>query len=842
MYIHYIRKKNYSEAMKAHELPVYKHKDLILEALQHNQVIVVESPTGSGKTTQMPLILLEAGYAKYGVIGVTQPRRIAAVSVSEFIARQLGESIPGKIGYKMRFEDKTDQSTAIKIMTDGILLQEMKLDPILSRYGLIMIDEAHERSLNIDFILGLLKRVLEERPEFKIIVSSATINAQVFSEYFGECPVVKIDAEAYPVTVIYDPPPVDALSGGELAQTALLEKIVDIVGRVIEEERPGDVLIFLSGEKLIKDCVIKLSESAFGNRLHCVPLYGRLGKEEQERVFESVGEGKIKLVVSTNIAETSVTIDGIATVVDCGLSKLNHYNPRTFTSSLVEGPISKASANQRKGRAGRTRPGICYRLYPRKEFQNRPLFTLEEIYRTDLSEVVLRMAELGVTSFEDFDFISPPSRDGLIAAIETLDLLDALSPDRSLSKTGELMARFPLPPRQSRIIAEAILNYPNVTEETIIAAAFLSTQSPYILPPGEEIEARRAHHAFRDPDGDFVSYLKLFRAHKAAKEKKRFCNKNYLDEKAMTEISNVKDQLELIVSELGVPILSGGQVEDYLCCVARGMIQFVCVREGRDRYRSLTADRIFIHPGSVMFREDPQYIVAGEIVKTSRMYAMSVSPLRKSSLARISPTLYGGLVGSSVERKTKPIRDFTNRIKISGEIFEIRRIKGFKAAVLPWERFSPLVSTLSKDGAVLYKELRGVVTLDQDRYSILTGEKIGLIFRLAPTLDLFAAPKRQWPRKRNFDIAADQTELIASLPVVLATALWRQGKNELGFLSLNSDGTGHYWFSCSRGFHTALNESLSSLDSMMDNLGEDVPLEQRNLVSQVYRRLSSYLG
>ncbi|GAB6391219.1 MAG: ATP-dependent RNA helicase HrpA [Treponematales bacterium] len=630
------------------ELPVYRHKDLILKALETSQAVVVESPTGSGKTTQLPVILYRAGYGKNGVIGVTQPRRIAALSVSAFIARQLGEDGSGLVGYKMRFEDKTGPSTKIKIMTDGILLQEMKLDPWLSKYDCLIVDEAHERSLNIDFILGLLKRVLEMRKEFKVVISSATINAQVFSEYFGGCPVVKIDAETYPVTLIYDPPAVPRGDGrtSQDAEEALLAKVGDITERFISEGREGDILIFLPGEKVIKDCMSRLSSGSVGKHLHLIPLYGRLGKEEQERVFDTAPRGKTKAVVSTNIAETSVTIDGVTAVIDSGLSKLNYYNPKTFTSSLVEVPVSKAAANQRKGRAGRTRAGSCYRLYTRKDFENRELFTTEEIYRTDLSEVVLRMAELGITAFEEFDFISPPEHAGILAAIDTLNLLDALESDRTLSRTGKLMAEFPLLPRQSRIIVEALLKYPNVLEETLIAAAFLSTQGPYILPPGEETDARRAHHAFRDNDGDFVSYLKLYRAYAAAPRKQRFCETNYLDEKAMAEIVNVVTQLELIVSGLGFPVLSGGPVEDYLCAVARGHIQFVCYREGGQRrsaapavYRSLTADRILIHPGSVMFKTDPEFIVAGEIVKTTRTYAMSVSPLPFEALDRIRPGL-----------------------------------------------------------------------------------------------------------------------------------------------------------------------------------------------------------
>jgi len=858
--------------MKYLDLPVYKHKDLILTALENNQAVVVESPTGSGKTTQLPVILHQAGYANSGIIGVTQPRRIAALSVSEFIARQMQCDLGSLVGYKMRFEDKTSPQTQIKIMTDGILLQEMKLDPWLSKYNCLVVDEAHERSLNIDFILGLLKRVLESRKEFKVIVSSATINARVFSEYFGECPVVKIDAQTYPVTLIYDPPPAESAAGNQLAQEALLFKIFSIVERFIGEKHSkggdraaeGDILIFLPGEKMIKDCMSGLALSPAGQYLHILPLYGRLAKEEQERVFHPTPRGKTKTVISTNIAETSVTIDGITVVMDCGLSKLNHYNPRTFTSSLVEAPVSKASANQRKGRAGRTREGTCYRLYSRKDFENRPLFTTEEIYRTDLSEVVLRMADLGVTAFEEFDFISPPNREGLIAAIETLNLLDALENDHTLSRTGKLMTEFPLAPRHSRIIVEAMLKYPDVVKETIIAAAFLSTQSPYVLPPGEETDARQAHHRFRDEDGDFVSYLKLYRSYMDAPQKQKFCEKSYLDERAMAEIANVVEQLEEIVSKIGVPILSGGAREHYLSAVSRGLIQFVCVRDGRELYRSLTAEKILIHPGSVMFRRNPDFIVAGEIVRTTRMYAMSVSPLPYGVLAKISPALVARPArhekgkGTAAERfipdgapldsfpdesssRLKRARDFTNRIKVGHEVFEIESVKGKKQVKLPWERLKGVIDYINPETAAMYKGLRGVIIVN-GKYSLLAGEKLQLILSLAPSLGIEEALERKWFRKGTYNSSSSLDELLAVLPDLVKPALWKQGKRELGFTGLFTDGEGTYWVRCSRGFHTSLNESFASVETLINELDDNVDIGKKHIVNQCYRRLSDYLG
>ena len=875
--------------MKYLDLPVYKHKELILAALESHQAIVVESPTGSGKTTQLPVILQQAGYAKNGVIGVTQPRRIAALSVSEFIARQMACDLGKLVGYKMRFEDRTTPETQIKIMTDGILLQEMKLDPWLSKYNCLIVDEAHERSLNIDFILGLLKRVLEARREFKVIVSSATINTKIFSEYFGECPVVKIDAQTYPVTLIYDPPPLENVIGHQMAEEALQLKISSIVERFIGEKHSkggalaaeGDILIFLPGEKMIKNCMARLTSSPAGKYLHLLPLYGRMAKEEQERVFDPAPKGKTKVVISTNIAETSVTIDGITVVMDSGLSKLNHYNPRTFTSSLVEAPIAKASANQRKGRAGRTREGTCYRLYNRKDFENRPLFTTEEIYRTDLSEVVLRMADLGVTAFEEFDFISPPNREGLIAAIETLNLLDALENDHTLSTIGKLMTEFPLAPRHSRIIVEAILKYPNVVKETVIAAAFLSTLSPYVLPPGEETDARQAHHRFRDEDGDFVSYLKLHQMYMDAANKQKFCEKSYLDERAMAEITNVIVQLAEIVSKIGVPILSGGSREDYLCAIGKGLIQFVCVRDGKELYRSLTAEKILIHPGSVMFRKNPDYIVAGEIVRTTRMYAMSVSPLPYRVLPMISPALVSGLrplgqrpgrrekIKDSRERtgaftrdeitetesRLKRPRDFTNRVKIGHEVFEIETVKGKKQVKLPWEKLKTVMDYIKPETAIMYKGLRGVVIVN-GQYSLLGGEKLQLILSLVPSLGIDEALQRKWliPKsghKGTYNSSSNLDELLAVLPDLVKPALWKRGdksprKMELGFTGLFTDGEGNYWVRCSRGFHTSLNESFASVETLMNELGnENAPardIGKKHIVNQCYRRLSDYLG
>jgi RNA helicase HrpA len=819
-----------------YQLPVYQQREKILTALEKNQVIVVESPTGSGKTTQIPLILHEAGYSSRGVVGVTQPRRIAALSVSEFIARQIGKEIPGTVGYTMRFEDRTDDSTVIKIMTDGILLQELKSDRTLSRYNVLMVDEAHERSLNIDFILGMLKGILAQRPEFRVIISSATINVEVFSEYFDGCPVVSIDAPMYPVELIYSPPEFEG------DHESLLACIRDIVARIMREGAQGDILIFLQGELAIKDCVQMLAELDAREELAILPLYARLSHEDQARVFLDFPR-KRKVIVATNIAETSVTIDGVVHVIDSGLAKMNFYSPKTFTESLIETPVSKASCNQRRGRAGRTAPGVCYRLYTRKDYDSRPLYTVEEIKRTDLSEVVLRMAELGIRDFESFDFLSPPGQEGIRAAVDTLRLLDALDDERQLTETGRMMCLFPILPKHARMIVEAIKAYPSVIAEAIIAATFLSVNSPFLLPAGEELEARRAHHSFRDPLGDFVSYQRIHEAFVRAANKARFCDTHYLELRTMNEIVNIEGQLQEIVSKLGVPIGSGGPWDDYLCAISRGLIQFVCERTARGIYRSLTADKIQIHPGSLMFRENPPYIVAGEIVRTTRMYARSVSPLRRQLLGVISPLLTQAFVKGvpiAREKEKAETRDFTNQMKLGQEVFPVRVIKGGrKMVVMEWEKLKPVLQQLAPGSFPSFKNLHGVVMWDGRE--IFYGMKLSVILSLAPYLHMEEGVWESWPAGRQFRFSRDGRELCSYLPRLLSLCPLKGTSKRLGFLTLYADWKGNYWFKSEKSLLTARQETLASLEALADEPEELLHAEDRETTARFYHLISEML-
>lgn len=629
------------------DLPVYQHKNQILDALDKNQVIIIESPTGSGKTTQLPLILQEAGYDQKGVIGITQPRRIATLSICGFIKRQLElEEDNHYCAYTMRFDDTTDSTTRIKIMTDGILLQELKANPMLENYSVIMVDEAHERSLNIDFILGLLKQITAVRPELKVIISSATINTEAFSTFFNNAPIISIKAGAFPVEVNYMPlPEEDRFS--RFRDDSLYLTISHIVEDSLEKGQ-GDILIFLPGEFDILQVCEALKY--FRNKVVVYPLYGRLSKEEQERVFTPTPEGKTKIVVATNIAETSITIDGIKVVIDSGIAKINNYNQKNFTSSLDSTPISKSSAIQRAGRAGRTAPGVCYRLYTEKEFDKKPEYSVPEILRSDLAEVALRMSELGIYDYEAFPFITAPKIAAIKSAEETLHLIGAIDDNRHLSSIGEMMVLFPLLPRHSRVIVEAIRNYPEILKEAITAISFLSTKSPFLRPQNQEMLARQRQTKFQDSKyGDFVGYLKLFKMYtelENTKAQEKFCKTNFLDFQTMNEIVHIEKQLEEIVSAQNIPITSGGSVDSYLTCLAAGLIQFVCYRYNNREYKSITARNIYIHPGSSWFTNPPKFILAGEIVATSRMFARSVSPLLKSYLDTIDPNLYFNLTGA----------------------------------------------------------------------------------------------------------------------------------------------------------------------------------------------------
>ena len=809
-------------------LPVYSARERILNTLKENQVIVVESPTGSGKTTQLPIILNEAGYSETGIIGITQPRRIAAVGVCRYIAEQLQCKIGDYVGYKMRFEDVTSASTKLKILTDGTLLQEMKNDRLLSRYSVLMIDEAHERTLNIDFILGLIKQLLPDRPEMKVIISSATLNPRAFAKYFANCPIVSIDTPVYPVKVHYVPP---VIEGND---EAMLRTINEVTRRA-STETEGDILIFCTGERMIKDTITGLNGIPGGKKLWILPLYARLSSGDQEKVFLPTPKNKTKVVVATNVAETSITIDGITAVIDSGRAKMNFYDSRTYTNSLIETSISRASADQRKGRAGRTRPGECYRLYPEQEFKKRPLYTREEIYRTDLTEVVLRMAEIGIKDFESFPFISPPESRGISGAVEALKLMDALDKENQLTDTGRRMVPYPLMPRHSRMIIEAITRYPDVLREVIILTAFLSTNSPFLLPQGEEVEARHAHLSFRSEYfGDFASYLNVFHEYLESGDKKEFAHRYYLDEKIMNEIIAITEQLAEITRAEGIPIGEGGSTEDFIKACTRGLIPFICVKDGRFDYRSLGSERINIHPGSVLFRENPPCIVAGEIIRTSRIYARSVSPLKKEWLEEIHPAIIPLLYG---KRKNSRQKEHTDKVYIAGKVFSMSGGKRGQV-LLDWDE---LHSALEQNHNYAdFGPLRG--TLIFRGTPILVNTELNTIIKACELLN----PARKGfisPPGRNYHTRKKQHRglLIENLGTMMNLTKQSKKGGKVGFIALCSDGKELYWFKSVRDYRTAVNLCLENLDILVSAKNVNLSRKQSRKLGRHYSRIEKFL-
>ncbi len=808
------------------KLPVYKSKKKLLDALEKNQVIVVESPTGSGKTTQIPLILNEAGYASSGMIGITQPRRIAAVNVCEFIKKQINDT-GSFCGYTMRFHDTSDSSTRIKIMTDGIILQEVKDDPILSRYSVIMIDEAHERSLNIDFILGLLKEITEERRDLKVIISSATINTSSFSKFFNNAPVISISGHPFPVEVKYIPRRLERETEDDYYLT-----VCNLVEDAHKRKDGGDVLIFLPGEAEIKTCINELLyghlEIINRDDYEIYPLYGRLSKEEQDRVFIPTTPGKTKVVVATNVAETSLTIDGIRTVIDSGLAKTNFYNQRNFTSSLIPTLISRSSADQRKGRAGRTESGVCYRLYSEEDYNRRREFNEEEILHSDLAEVVLRMCELGIYNPTSFPFITRPKEESLISAIETLKYIGAIRENLHLTSIGEMMIKFPLLPRLSRVIVEAVINYPDVIEPVITAVSFLSTKTPFILPQDKEYEAREVHHMMVDNDnGDFAAYLsmyKLYTKYDNEKQREKFCTSHYLDKQTMDEIVHIKGQLEDIVSGMGVPISEKKvNMKEYLICLASGLRQYICIKTKGYSYRSIKANEIYMHPGSSWFITRPEFILAGEIVQTSKLYARSVSPLKAEWIKEIDPLLLRELTAPDAKKTKETTKQKTNAEKELGRFS--RKLKGKKVYVVPLTQIEEIKD---RSDIRIYPSCENVIARNSIPTSMIDKE-----MRLVPKTKHIVRKRN----KKHFS-PYDSDEVIISFRNDILKPI--EEDKRLKYLYLD-ESNNSYFLSSTSDLESAVASSIYALSMLYENMDESrvkLRKEIKRLVAK-YMRLSN---
>ncbi|MER0170763.1 MAG: ATP-dependent RNA helicase HrpA [Nitrosomonas sp.] len=625
----------------AEDLPVNVRREEIKEAIENHQVVIICGETGSGKTTQIPKICLELQRGVHGLIGHTQPRRIAARTVAGRIAAELNSPLGQAVGYKVRFSDKIGADSYIKLMTDGILLAETQGDPLLQAYDTLIIDEAHERSLNIDFLLGYLKQLLPKRPDLKLIVTSATIDAQRFSRHFNDAPVIEVSGRLYPVDIYYHPPLADDDEDGDM-QRAIIHAADELMAL-----GSGDILVFLPGEREIRETAETLRKHSF-HRFHSsieiLPLFARLSVAEQERVFQP--DGARRIVLATNVAETSLTVPGIHYVIDTGLARINCYSYRNKVEQLLVEKISQASANQRAGRCGRVANGVCIRLYSEQDFQGRTAFTDPEILRSSLASVILRMKSLKIGDVEDFPFLEPPSPRMIADGYQLLAELGAVDDSRNLTDIGWRLAKFPIDPKIARMILAA--KQENCLHEILIIASALSLQDPRDRPFEQQAAADNAHRRFQDERSDFLAYLKLWdffddllKHKKSGKKLMAQCREHFLSYRRLREWREIHGQLHVLMTELGFKpneIPAGyDEIHRALLPGLLGNIGFKTEKEGE--YLGARGIKFAIFPGSVLKKGKAKWVVAAELVETSKLYARCAAKIEPQWLERIAGNL-----------------------------------------------------------------------------------------------------------------------------------------------------------------------------------------------------------
>jgi ATP-dependent helicase HrpA len=608
------------------KLPVSGRAAEVVALLANNQVVVIAGDTGSGKTTQIPKMCLQAGYGKTGLIGHTQPRRLAAVSVANRIAEELGTE-PGKgVGYQVRFNEKVSNNTFLKLMTDGILLAEIQQDKFLNRYEVIIIDEAHERSLNIDFLLGFLHQLLRKRPDLKLIITSATIDVEKFSRHFFDAPIVSVSGRTFPVEVNYMPLIETSSLGAE--DDRIAQGVLDAIQEIITYDRKrkgefGDILVFLSSEREIREISALLRKQRLSN-IEVLPLYSRLPHSEQIKIF-APHHGR-RIVLSTNVAETSLTVPGINYVIDSGFARMSRYNLQSKVQRLPIEPISQASANQRKGRCGRLADGICIRLYSEDDYKSRPEFTDPEIRRTNLASVILRMLHLRLGIPEDFPFLEPPERKAINEGFKLLIELNALTTKRVLTGSGRLMARFPVDPKFACMLVEA--SRQSCLAELLIIVSVLSIQDPRELNADNRQKAQQKHSVYEHKKSDFLSFVNLWKFYEALRQNssqaqlRKYCSSNYLSYMRMREWREVHHQLLLSCQQMGLRI--NKEAADYssvhLAIIAGSLNQIANKVEGRS-YLGNRNKRFSLFSSSVVSGSNAKWIVSGELIETTQTFA-----------------------------------------------------------------------------------------------------------------------------------------------------------------------------------------------------------------------------
>lgn len=638
-------------------LPIYQYRDEFLAALEQYQVLVIVGETGSGKTTQLPQYLHEAGYTKNGLkVGCTQPRRVAAMSVATRVAEEVGVKVGNEVGYSVRFEDCTSDKTMLKYMTDGMLLREFMTEPDLAGYSALMIDEAHERTVHTDILLALLKDLSRERKDLKLLISSATMNAEKFASYFDDCPIFNIPGRRYPVDIYYTPAP----------EANYLAAAITTVFQIHTTQDKGDILIFLTGQDEIEAAEQEIAETAkkLGSRIKelvICPIYANLPSELQTKIFEPTPAGARKVVLATNIAETSLTIDGIVYVIDPGYVKENIYNPATGMSNLVVVPCSRASANQRSGRAGRVGPGKCFRLYTKFAYMNEmDESTTPEIQRTNLNSVVLQLKSLGINELLDFEFMDPPPTEALIGALNQLFALQGLNHKGELTKLGRQMAEFPTDPMLAKAVLAA--DKEGCVDEVLSIVSMLGEGSAmFFRPKDKKIHADSARNRFTVKDGgDHVTLLNVWNQWVDSDYSPIWAKENFLQQRSLTRARDVRDQLAKLCERVEVAPSSCGaaNLRPIKRAITAGFFPNAArLQRSGDSYRTVKSNAtVWVHPSSVLMTVDPpeRMVVYFELVQTTKEYMRSVMPIEARWLAELAPHFHKKKDVEELEEKKMP--------------------------------------------------------------------------------------------------------------------------------------------------------------------------------------------
>ncbi|CAN5856032.1 ATP-dependent RNA helicase HrpA [soil metagenome] len=677
------------------ELPITAALDELATAIAQHQVIIVAGETGSGKTTQLPKLCLAMGRGDGRQIACTQPRRIAATSVAARVAQELNSQVGELVGYKIRFSDKVKSTSRIKFLTDGMLLAEIQGDARLRAYDTIIIDEAHERSLNIDFLLGFVKRLLPQRPDLRVIISSATLEIERFAKFFDGAPVVSVSGRTFPVDVIYRPP--------SDAEVDLADAVANTVNEITEIDPRGDILVFLPGEREIKEAMGELESRALPHTT-LLPLFARLTAAEQQRVFQR--ERGRRVILATNVADTSLTIPGIVYVVDAGVARINRYDVRTGVSQLLVEPVSRASADQRKGRCGRVQSGVCFRLYEQQDYETRPHYTDPEIKRTSLAGVILRMKSLGLGMIEDFPFLDPPHARAITEGYRVLEELGAIEENGTLTEIGYQLGRLPLDPRLGRMILGG--REEGAISEIVIIAAALGLRDPRDRPQAEAGKADEAHKKFREEGSDFVAYLKMWAFYQDARKRvsrrqlQRLCRDNFLNFNRMREWDDIHEQIVRVLQDFGFkPNTQHANTEQIHRALLPGLLSKIGMWSQEQRiFVGARQTKFYVHPSSSLAKKPPPWMMAAELVETSQLFARTC--------ARLDPAWVENIAGSMVRRShSDPHWEQKQAQVMAREQVTLYGLPIVKNRTVPYAKFDPVVA---RDLFITHALVRGEFT------------------------------------------------------------------------------------------------------------------------------------